>query len=205
MPPSSSVGDWLKRLQAGDSDASRRLWADYFDRLAAVARRTLRGRPRRSADEEDMALSALYTFCARVRDGRLAPPDSSARLWALLVVITQRKALDYVKKQNAQKAGGGRVKGESALPRGAGGEAMGFDQVPGSQPTPESVARLLEGARRLLDSLGSPDLKMVALWKLERYTNDEIAAKLGRSRATVERKLRLIRRIWEGEADATAS
>jgi hypothetical protein len=34
---------------------------------------------------------------------------------------------------------------------------------------------------------------------MEGYTNDELAAKVGRSRATVERKLGLIRSFWENE------
>jgi DNA-binding CsgD family transcriptional regulator len=42
-------------------------------------------------------------------------------------------------------------------------------------------------------------LRSVAVWKLEGYTNKEVAAKLGRAPATVERKLRLIRATWEKE------
>jgi DNA-binding CsgD family transcriptional regulator len=42
----------------------------------------------------------------------------------------------------------------------------------------------------------------VALWKMEGHTNEEIAAKLQRSAGTVERKLQLIRRIWEAEGTA---
>jgi DNA-directed RNA polymerase specialized sigma24 family protein len=37
------------------------------------------------------------------------------------------------------------------------------------------------------------------LWKLEGYTNQEIAGKLGCALRTVERTLRLIRRIWNQE------
>ena len=36
----------------------------------------------------------------------------------------------------------------------------------------------------------------MAMWKMEGYTNDEIAAKLGVSVATVERKLARIRATW---------
>jgi hypothetical protein len=34
---------------------------------------------------------------------------------------------------------------------------------------------------------------------MEGHTNEEVAAKLGRSLPTVERKLRLIRKLWENE------
>jgi DNA-binding CsgD family transcriptional regulator len=39
------------------------------------------------------------------------------------------------------------------------------------------------------------------LWKLEGYTNDEIAAKLGCARRTVERKLRVIRAVWTAQGE----
>jgi DNA-binding CsgD family transcriptional regulator len=39
----------------------------------------------------------------------------------------------------------------------------------------------------------------VAVWKLEGYTNAEIAAKLDCTPRTVERKLRIIRGLWQRE------
>jgi DNA-directed RNA polymerase specialized sigma24 family protein len=39
----------------------------------------------------------------------------------------------------------------------------------------------------------------VATWKLEGYTNDEIAARLGCVTSTVERKLARIRSKWASE------
>ena len=47
--------------------------------------------------------------------------------------------------------------------------------------------------------IGGCTLKTVALRKLEGYDVQEIAAELGASTRTVERKLRLIRAIWEEE------
>ena len=44
-------------------------------------------------------------------------------------------------------------------------------------------------------------LRAVALWKMEGYTHEEIAAKLRCVRFTVDRKLKAIRRIWDGERD----
>jgi len=42
----------------------------------------------------------------------------------------------------------------------------------------------------------------VTVWKLEGYTNKEMAGRLGRSEGAVERKLQLIRRIWQVEVGA---
>ena len=74
-----------------------------------------------------------------------------------------------------------------------------FAQIIGKEPTPEFAAQVAEECQRLLDGLGDDELRMLALWKMEGYTNAEIAAKLGRSQPTVERKLRLIRSRWENE------
>jgi IS30 family transposase len=56
---------------------------------------------------------------------------------------------------------------------------------------------MAEGFDHVLRVLGDDQLRQIAVWKLEGYSNAEIAAKLGRSDATVERKLKLIRELWE--------
>src|SRR5437763_6564977 len=69
-----SVSRCLLDLQAGNQDAARFLWDRYFERLVRLARARLRpARRSAEADEEDVALSALDSFCAGTGDGRL--PD----------------------------------------------------------------------------------------------------------------------------------
>jgi DNA-directed RNA polymerase specialized sigma24 family protein len=51
----------------------------------------------------------------------------------------------------------------------------------------------------LLESLGDAVLRSIAVWKMEGYTNAEIAARLGCVEVTVERRLRLIRDTWARE------
>jgi DNA-directed RNA polymerase specialized sigma24 family protein len=72
-------------------------------------------------------------------------------------------------------------------------------RLAGREPSPEFAAQVTEEFRRLLDSLADPNLEAVALWKLEGLTSSEIATKLGCVRCTVERRLALIRHIWEKE------
>lgn len=60
---------------------------------------------------------------------------------------------------------------------------------------------MADACARLLDILGgSGELRRVAVWKLEGYTNAEIAALPGRSVSAVERKLNSIRAIWARES-----
>ena len=82
------------------------------------------------------------------------------------------------------------------------GDGGALDLVAGSEPTPEFAAAMAEECRRLLDLLGDEELRAVALWKMEGFTNEEIAAKLGCVSRSVKRKLRSIRTIWEHEDGA---
>jgi DNA-directed RNA polymerase specialized sigma24 family protein len=70
------------------------------------------------------------------------------------------------------------------------------DELLGAEPTPEVEAQVADECRRLLDKLGEETLRYVAPWKTERFTNHEIASRLGCVPQTVERKLRAIRRLW---------
>jgi DNA-directed RNA polymerase specialized sigma24 family protein len=74
-----------------------------------------------------------------------------------------------------------------------------FANLISREPDPTSAARVAEEYKRLLGLLPDDSLRKVAEWKLEGYTNAEIAAKLKRAVVTVEWKLRCSREIWEQE------
>jgi DNA-directed RNA polymerase specialized sigma24 family protein len=198
MSDTDLVTHWIDRLRAGDPTAAQELWERYSARLIALARARLRGTPRRAADEEDVALSVFDSLCRGAGRGAFPRLGDREDLWQLLVVITRRKAGRLVAHGRRQKRGGGKVVGESALLDPAGDRA-GIEQVLGSEPTPEFAAQVAEECRQLLDLLGESDLRELAMWKMEGYTNEEIAAKLGCVPRTVERKLRLIRSLWTHE------
>jgi DNA-directed RNA polymerase specialized sigma24 family protein len=58
---------------------------------------------------------------------------------------------------------------------------------------------MADECRRLLDCLGDDELRAIALWKMEGYSNDEIAGKLDCTPRTVGRRLQFIRQIWAAE------
>ena len=197
MSSLGSVAVLIERLEAGHHEAAQPLWEQYYPRLVRLARKKLRGTSRRVANEEDVALSAFDSFCRGVARGDF--PDVSDRnsLWALLVTITARKAIDVVNHERRAKRGGGAVRGESALqgPDGRGD----FDRVAGREPPPDFAAQVQGEFRRLLDLLGDAELEQVALWKLEGDGNAEIAARLGCVERTVERKVERIKALWAEE------
>ena len=116
--------------------------------------------------------------------------------------LTRRKAVNLLKHEQRDKRGGGQVVHASALAAGEGDSvADAFARMVGAEPSPEFAAEVAEECRRLLDALEDAELRSVAVWKMEGYENTEIAARLGRSLATVERKLQLIRKTWLREVD----
>ena len=190
MAPELSVTRLIGLLKGGDGEAAQRLWEAYFGRLTALARARLRGVPTRAADEEDVALSAFDSLCRRAEAGRFPRLADRDDLWQLLFVITVRKALNLVRHERRASRGLSRVVTLSDLP------AADVDRLLGAGPTPELAAQMTEECRRLLDGLGEDTLRSVALWKMEGYTDQEIAGRLGCIRQSVGRKLKLIRDLW---------
>jgi DNA-directed RNA polymerase specialized sigma24 family protein len=196
------VSQWIARLTDGDSQAAQVLWEKYFAKLVRFARRKLDGIPLRSADEEDVALSAMHSFCRGMADHRFDQVNDRSELWKLLVTITARKACAQRRRQFAAKRGGGRVHGESIFHRVDQGEDqtdVGIGQILGHEPTPELANMVAEDCRRMLDGLTDPTLRQVAVWTLEGYTIQEIADRLKCVRRSVERKLERIRQKWAKE------
>jgi len=198
MASENSVSRWLEGLREGNNADIQRLWDRYFQRLVRVASARLPGHARRASDEEDVALSAFHSFCDRVGRGQFPQLVDRDDLWRLLVTITTRKVVESVRHQTRKKRGGGRVLGESALIN-ADAIDEGMAQVLSAEPAPEVAAQFAEDYERLLNKLDDPALKSVALRKLEGHSSEEIAAELGISRRTIDRKLMLIRRIWQEE------
>ena len=197
--PEESVTHWLCQLQTGDEAAAQQLWERYFRRLVGLARARLRTHPRRAADEEDVALSVFNCLCEGVAQGRFPRLDDRDDLWRLLITLTERKAYNLARDERRLKRGGGAVFTAGALNQSSTDE---WHHVAGREPTPAFAAEVGEAYQRLLDSLADPELQSIAVWRMEGETVKEIAVRLGCALATVERRLRLIRQIWESETDS---
>ncbi len=138
-----------------------------------------------------MALSAFDSFVRNAEKGRFPQLTDRDGLWRLLVVITARKAAHLLRDQGRQKRGGTAAVG--------GSEEECLDLVLSREPNPEFAAEVAEECQRLLRQLDDGDLESVAVWRMEGYTVEEIAARLGCAPRSVKRKLQLIRGIWGKE------
>jgi DNA-directed RNA polymerase specialized sigma24 family protein len=196
-----SVTHWINRLKEGDRAAAGALWERYFNRLMGLARAKLEGAPRRAADEEDVVLKAFETFFRHAAAGDFPLLRDRKGLWALLSLITARKAYHQRRHEGRRKPPGGAVLDEGAfanLQAGAGADPD-IDQLFRDDPTAEEAVLLLDEVQRLLDKLPDDDTRAVTRWTLEGHDTEAIAHRLNCSARTVRRKLVLVRAIWEAE------
>ncbi len=195
---SDDVTGWFHGLAKGDEAAAEEVWRLYYEKLVRFARGKLAAGQRRAADEEDVALSAFHSFCRGAAAGRFPQLEDRHDLWKLLVTITARKAAHQIRHDMQQKRGSGSVRGESVfIGPSESDRAFGIGNVLGAEPTPEFAAMAAEQCEHLLDALPDERIRQIALWKLEGFTNEEIAAKLDCAPRTVERKLQRIRDLWD--------
>ncbi len=200
MSSDGSVTHWIDEIKGGNQDAAQGLWEHYFARLVRLARLQIAKNSRRISDEEDVALSVFGTFCRAAEEGRFPNLSDRDSLWRLLVKMTARKSIDLNRRQSRQRRGGGTVRGESVF---ANNRAESCQQaladVIGNEPSPVFVAMMTEQMELLLGLLDDPQLKELALAKMEGYTNREIATRLNCSTRTIERRLKLIRAMCDEE------
>ncbi len=182
---------FFNQLKAGDPTAAEGLWASFFPRLLGLARKVLSGRPQRIADPEDAAQSAFASFCLRVQAGEYSVFDRN-EMWKLLSVITANKARMQVRRELAEKRGGGRVTGEDALLDSEG------NLVPLANLAIAQAAEFDFHCEELFQQL-EPGLRPFAVLRLLGYGNQEIAELEDCTVRKVERKLNLIRLRWQAE------
>jgi DNA-directed RNA polymerase specialized sigma24 family protein len=192
MSEATSVTFWIDQLRVGNTQAAQKLWEGYFHRLVGLARGKLRSMPRRAADEEDVALSAFDSFFRGVERGRVPQLDDRDDLWQILLMITERKAYDLLQHEGREKRDWRRHQSADA--------PSGPMDLAGKEPDPAFAVQVAEACEKLLTSLADADLRLIAIRKMEGFTNKEIGEELGCSLVTVERRLRLIRREWEGHS-----
>ena len=190
MTSSAEAGQSITRLiravQDGSSSAVRPLLSTYFGRLVRLARKRLRNLPGLGGYDEDLALRSFHSVCQRLRDPSQSL-DLAGRdhLWRLLAMRTISRAIDMIRRHRPTKV----LDGDDVA------------RLLAREPTPDEAAELADECRRLLDSLKEPELRQIAVWKVEGYTHEEIAARLDCVPRTIERKVSRIRLLWKHELE----
>ncbi|MCA9069767.1 MAG: hypothetical protein KDA84_12630 [Planctomycetaceae bacterium] len=201
MDIQQTVTLWIDQLRAGDEAAAQQLWSRYFDRMVQLAQQRLGEVKHGLADEEDVALSAFKSFCLGMQKGRYPQLLDRDGLWPLLVAITAHKSVDLIRHENRQKRGGSGSPQPNAAARA---EVVSLGEILSREPNPEfagEMAELFDQLLQKLDQADDPELKLIALRRMQGDSAAEIAEDLGCVTRTIERKVAIIRRLWEQEAE----
>ncbi len=183
MTLEDSVSSWVQQVKSGNREPVRQLLDRYLRSLTTLAAARMKMQPMLAGYSEDVALSAMKSLCMGAERGRFPELSDRDDLWRLLCVITIRKSIDLTRKKRVDQ-----TFGEEDL-----------NAFLSREPSPEEAAETAERVHHLLDQLGDPELRQIALWKVEGRTNEEIADNLGCVERSVERKLRRIRLLWQKE------
>lgn len=194
MAQSSSVSIWLEELREGDVLAAAALWDRYFGRLITLAKRQLRGAPQRAFDDEDVVIDVFDSVCRGVQQGRYPDLDNRDSLWRLLFRMTLNKAAERQRHEMCQRRGGGKVRSEVDLPQEEPWRSL--DDLACDEPTPAMATMMVEEFSELLQRLDDDQLRRIATLKLQGFTDQEIAGRVGCVRRTIVRRLKLIRLKW---------
>ena len=190
-------------MKQGDPESVRELWDRYLRRVTGLAKRRLAGDVKRVVDEDDVAQSVFRSLCLGAADGEFPELQDRNDLWPLLAKITNRKAINQLRRANRKKRGGGEVRGESVLQQNREGPSVGFDEIASDAESPEMNAQLTEECDRLLAALPDDTYRFVIWKRLEGHSNDEIADLLGVTTRSVERKIQNARDVLARKLEST--
>lgn len=189
---------WIDELSNADEAAARKLWNHFVSRLYEAARKKLMPETRRVYDEEDAAQSAFHSVCAGIAAGRFPDLHDRASLWHLLLPITARKVA-HRQRHEQQRRDVRRNWSDSIFVHAADDSGpAGINNLPSREPAPEFVAEFVETCELLFQNLNVSGLQQVVTLRMEGCNDSEIAERLKCSRRTVQRRLEVIRRHWNG-------
>jgi RNA polymerase sigma-70 factor, ECF subfamily len=177
--------------RAGDEAAARKLFDTYAERLVNVARRRLSQRLAARVDPEDIVQSVFRTFFLRARKGQFSIHDQDD-LCKLLMRITVHKTLRQVAFHKAGKR-------NLELEMNQGPEPQErLQELLGREPTSEEAVAFIDQLEHFLSRFPVKDRQILEM-RLQGYSNEEIAAKLGTYDRKIRRVIERIRGLAEQE------
>jgi RNA polymerase sigma factor (sigma-70 family) len=195
-----SVTRLIRDLEDGNTDALNSLYKRYFKQLTDVADNRLSRQAGPIVDGEDVALTVLMRLSENVRNaenkGKL--PDRES-LWLFMLAILHSIVVDLKRRNYAWKRGKGSVHSLSDFVQRNEDGRSPID-IADTTPSHEKLAILRDSVDYLLNQkLKVETTRSVAMLKLEGYSHQEIADKVGMDVKTVSRKMKRIQEVWMQE------
>jgi len=214
MTEPGEITQWYRKAQGGDAQAAAQLWQEYSSGLLRSAKGLLerRGLPRRAVDEEDVVTAAFYSFLAAASEGQFPAIEDRDAVWRTLLTVTLNEARNVVRKERADKRGGGSVRGDSVfIAAGEAASRSGFDGAADPRRLEADEAAIgLECLERLEKAINEQceepqrtAVRRTLELRLQGYSSQEIADELGCSERTITRYLRMLRLLVCVERDET--
>ncbi len=180
----------MRRLRSGSEDAATQLYQRYATRLLALARSQTGIDLAARVDAEDIVQSVFRTFFRRAHQGDYNVPEGE-ELWKLFLVM----GLNKIRKVGAfHRAAKRSIQADAIVP---------LEQIVTATGDENSLTVLRMVIDEVLADLAPAHREIIHL-RIEGHEVQEIAARLGRSKRSIERILQgfretLSQQIHEGE------
>ena len=194
-----SITDLIGGLKIGSGESGEKLFQRYHARIVSLARSKLGSTALLGADEEDVALSVLNALLDGAPRNKFPDLANREELWKLLRTITIRKVWDLKKQAKTVRRGRGLVRTESDLRTGEDDDE-GLSNIEGREHPADLALEVADEIQCRLKALSDHQFRLILLLKLEGYTHEDIAVRLGCTRRTVIRRVNSIRDAWNSEA-----
>jgi DNA-directed RNA polymerase specialized sigma24 family protein len=193
-----SVSGWLSTVNSthGEADTAwRHLWERYAPGMTELARGRLTPGRKPLADEEDVVVEVFKALFRGVQGGRFAHLSNRDDLQQILIMLTQRRAVDAARRNGVRTA---HEIGESALQRADVGDGSDrpIERIAAADDPPDAPALARDELARLLDNLQDETLRHIAMMRVCSSSDEEIAEAIGLSVRSVQHKLQLIAGRW---------
>lgn len=203
-----SISALISETLQGSSEAENQLAQFFLSQAVASSQRKLHGKLP-TEDQEDVAISAVKSFCLGIRRGGIEY-QGDKQLFALLHKIVDRKIRKLWQYHLAQKRD---IRQVNSMETVDGGNPIqspvqngilleSIHVTPEEQPVVDRVLTDLQTELRglfgnLLSDLDEHPRKLLLAMLESDANNEELARKIGRSVASVERYRQLIRHKLE--------
>jgi DNA-binding NarL/FixJ family response regulator len=181
----------LRQLPTKDEQVVQEVFNFYFQNLARRAKKVLSDRGGVIAsDEEDLAMIVMTSFLKDATAGELGEIRSRHDVWRMLSKRVAQRASNMVRDERRSK---GKEVGESIFRNANGGfNPTGIDQQPG-----RNIDDLTQYHQELIEAVADPTEQQIATLLLDGKDVNHISDQLGKSPATIYRKLKNIKDAWE--------